>query len=95
MTILERQVFNVILIHTARTWERIRVQQFDEEMPIDNIASVEVIEEIAFSIFNTDIIQNFISIEDKCDYWIKNTKQGMSDIFIEESAAKIIMNYII
>lgn len=88
----ERHIFNIILIHTSRTWERIRIQKFDGEMPIDNIASVEVIEEIASEIFKTNIIQNFISIEDKNDYWIKNTIEGMSDIFIESKAESLITN---
>lgn len=89
---LERQVFNIILIHTARTWERIRVQKFNGEMPIDNIASTEVIEEIAYDIFNLDVIQNFISIDDKNDYWFNNTEEGMSDIFIESKAESLIKN---
>jgi hypothetical protein len=92
MNTFERQIFNTILIHTSRTWERIRVQNFNGEMPIDNIASVEVIEEIAFDIFKTDIIQNFITIEDKNDYWINNTTEGMSDTFIEGYATSIILN---
>lgn len=92
MNTLERQIFNTILIHTARTWERVRVQKFDGEMPIDNIASTEVIEEIAFDIFKTDIIQNFISIEDKNDYWINNTEEGMSDLFIESKSESLITN---
>lgn len=89
---LERQIFNIILIHTSRTWERIRVQKFNGEMPIDNIASTEVIEEIAYDIFKLDIIQNFISIDDKNDYWSNNTEEGMSDIFIESKAESLITN---
>jgi hypothetical protein len=38
---IDRGIYNVILIHVARTWERTRVKQKFGEMPIDNIASTE------------------------------------------------------
>ena len=91
----DRWMFNTILIHVARTWERVRLQQPHQEMPQDNIESAEDgIPTIAEEIFFNDVIQGFLnaSEEVKCDdYWIKNTKEGMSDCYIEELAHKIIV----
>jgi len=90
-----RWMFNTILIHVARTWERVRLEQPHQEMPQDNIESAEDgIPIIAEEIFFNDIIQGFLnaSEEVKCDdYWEKNTKEGMSDSYIEELAHKIIV----
>jgi len=47
MESFNRQIYNIILIHTARTWERIRLKQPFQEMPHDNIASTDYIEGIA------------------------------------------------
>jgi hypothetical protein len=61
-------------------------------MPLDNIESVEAIEEIATSIFEGEIIQKFLnaSNEEKADdFWDKNTNL-MSDSFIEGEAEKLI-----
>jgi hypothetical protein len=87
-----RWMFNYILVHVARTWERIRVTRPYQEMPLDNIESVEAIEEIATSIFEGEIIQKFLnaSNEEKADdFWDKNTNL-MSDSFIEGEAEKLI-----
>jgi hypothetical protein len=94
-----RWMFNTILIHVARTWERVRISQPYEEMPQDNIESAEdSIPNIAEEIFFNDIIQGFLnaSEEVKSDgYWDKNTKEGMSDCYIEELAKQIIIkNYL-
>lgn len=84
----ERQIHNIILIHVARTWERIRVEQPYEEMPLDNIASTEVIEEIAFEIFKKDLIQDFIREKDG-SIWDRYG-DSCSDVYIERIAKEII-----
>lgn len=89
----KKEMHNYVLVNVARTWERIRVKQPHEEMPLDNIESVDAIVEIADTIFNGDVIQGFLNAsqeERENDYWIKNTKDGMSDWFIEAEAQKII-----
>ncbi len=90
---LTRYMFNYILVHVSRTWERIRVSEPHEEMPLDNIESVHAIESIATDIFNNDIIQGFLIASSEGmrgdDYWDKNTGT-MSDCYIEEVAHKVI-----
>lgn len=94
-----RWMFNYILIHVARTWERMRIAQPHQEMPQDNIESAEgAIPDIAEEIFNDSVIQGFLRAneEEKAnDYWEKNTEQGMSDWYIEALAEeKINVNYL-
>lgn len=89
------EIYNIVLIHVARTWERIRLTQPHQEMPYDNIASTEEIEEIASTIYDNDIIQGFLTDEIKDDYWINNTVEGMSDIYIEAEAERIINDEIL
>jgi len=84
----QRQIHNIILIHVARTWERIRIKQPYEEMPLDNIASTDAIEEIAYEIYKTDLIQDFIQIKDG-SLW-NRYGDGMSDTYIERIATEII-----
>lgn len=89
----QREMYNYVLIHTARTWERIRVTQKHQEMPLDNISSVEAIIEVADAIFDGAVIQGFLNASQEKrenDYWVKNTEEGMSDSFIEAQAEKII-----
>ena len=86
--LIERTLFNTILIHVARTWERIRVTRPHQEMPFDNIASTEVIEEIAFTIYSNEVVQGFLDSND-WDYWMTTTNM-MSDEYIEETAFGII-----
>jgi len=92
-----RWMFNYILVHVARTWERIRVEQPHQEMSMDNIQSVDAITYVAKDIFDTDIIQNFLNATDEVkgnDYWDKHTGT-MSDCYIEEQAhGKIIKEYV-
>ena len=86
-------MFNTILVHVARVWERVRVGTYCQEMPLDNIESVDAIVQITEEIFRNDVIQGFINAseeERKDGYWIKNTKEGMSDSFIEMKAEVII-----
>jgi len=84
----DREIYNIILIHTSRCWERIRLTTKFEEMPLDNLQSIEAIEEASTEIINNIIIQRFL-IERNGDIW-SETKQGMSDIFIDYLAFKII-----
>lgn len=86
--VIERTLFNTILIHVARTWERIRVTRPNQEMPLDNIASTEVIEEIALMIYSNEVVQGFLDSND-WDYWMTTTNM-MSDAYIEEVAFGII-----
>jgi hypothetical protein len=89
-----RWMYEYILIHVARIWERTRIAQPFQEMPQDNIVSAEeAIPDIATTIFANDIIQGFLNASEKVksdDYWGKNTKETMSDWFIESLAEGII-----
>jgi len=83
----DREIYNIILIHTTRTWERIRVKQPFQEMPYDNIDSTDCIQEIATRINDDDVIQEFLKNR-KGDIWID--VGGASDTYIEHIAEKII-----
>ena len=89
---MKKFVKKIILIHTARTWERIRMQQKNEEMPLDNIASAEEIIEIADTILDDKVIQKFIKCKDYDNWdWYKETKEfHFSDTYIEHLAEVII-----
>jgi hypothetical protein len=93
---MNREIYNIILVHTARTWERMRIAQPYQEMPFDNIGSTDEIEEIATTIYNNDIIQNFLSIVGNRlstnEFWIESTAEGISDVYIENQAEHIINN---
>lgn len=93
----EKFLYNYVLVNVSRTWERIRTTMKHQEMPLDNIESVDAIIEISDKIYNNSIIQGFINAteNERINYWIKNTEEGMSDIFIESESAKIIQkNYL-
>ena len=61
MKINDREIHNIILIHVARTWERVRIQQPYQEMPTDNIESAtSTIPEIAYLIYKSKVIQKLI-----------------------------------
>jgi len=90
---MNREIYNIILVHTARTWERMRLTQPYQEMPFDNIGSTDEIEHIASVIYHNDIIQGFLNAPDdlsKDRWWIDNTLHGMSDAYIEVEAENII-----
>ena len=87
--ITKRELLNIIIIHVARTWERVRLTQPFEEMPQDNIESIESILEIADKISNDKVITKFMKSKD-VDFWEKETKEGFSDWYIENLAEKII-----
>jgi hypothetical protein len=87
MKIIDRGIYNTILIHTARTWERVRAKQPLQEMPYDNIESTGCIEEIATRIYEDKIIQEFIKNRNG-DIWIDIG--ASSDTYIEHLAGLII-----
>jgi len=95
MKITKKEMHDIILIHTARTWERIRLNQQYKEMPQDNIRSAtEAIPEIAFDILNTDVIKSFLNYSENDWDWGKETKgyAYASDCYIEQKAFEIIYN---
>jgi len=91
--IKDKEIHDIILIHVARTWERIRLEQPHQEMPSDNIESANsVIPEIAYVIYKTKVIQKLINY-DKDDWsWSKMTNgyADFSDTYIEQYAYQII-----
>jgi hypothetical protein len=91
----QKFIYDYVLVNTARTWERLRVATPNKEMPFDNIGSVEEIIKVAENIYSGEIIQGFINASEdvRRDYWIENTIQGFSDIFIEEMAEILICDW--
>lgn len=87
-----RQIYNIILIHTARTWERIRLKQPHQEIPHDKITSTDYIEEIASIIINDELIQEFIKNKNG-DIWYTKTKYA-ARTYIENLAEWRIMELI-
>lgn len=90
----ETELYNLILVHVSRTWERIRFQQVSQEMPQDNItSSYDAIPNITNHIFNSDMIRR---IRDKGCFsnwdWGKESKgyAYSSDTYIEQKAREII-----
>jgi hypothetical protein len=83
------ELFNVVLVHTARTWERIRLTQRHQEMLHDNIESVDSIIEIAEKVLEDDILNQFLKSRGNWD-WEEKTSEGFSDTYIEGLAEKII-----
>ena len=94
ITTNETMVFNDVLIHTARTWERIRLAQEYQEMPYDNIESCDCIVAVAREIFDSEIIQKFLksSRNERRGFWGRETKEGISDEYIENVAHDKICN---
>ena len=84
----KKELFRVVLVHTARTWERLRLEQTHKEMPLDNIESVDAIIEVSDKIMKVDILKRFIT-EPQADYFITHTGM-LSDTYIETLAKKII-----
>ena len=90
MRVSKIYMFNTILVHVARTWERIRLEQEHEEMPQDNIESVDSIVAIADTILEDSVVKDFLRFQDG-DVWA-NTDEGISDVYIENLAETIIKN---
>ncbi len=84
-----REMFNTVLVHTSREWERIRLTRPYEAMPVDNIESVEEIIEIADKIMEDKVIKGFLAAKVKDDYFMEHT-DDLSDTYIEGLAYKII-----
>ena len=77
-------IHNIIVVHVTRVWERVRLKQPHQEMPDDNIASVDTILGIAYEILKDKVIQDFL-VRQSGDVWLE-TKEGMSDAYIETLA---------
>lgn len=89
----DRNIYNIILVHVARTWERLRLNQPHQEMPLDNIESAEEFQIIALYIINSELVQEFITKQDG-SIWDK-FGDGCSDAYIERiSAEYITKNYL-
>lgn len=84
----DRIMQTTILVHVARTWERVRLEMPNQEMPYDNIASVNEIAEIAKQIFDIPLIQEFLHEKDG-SIWDRHG-DGCSDVYIERCAREII-----
>jgi hypothetical protein len=85
-------LFNIVLVHVARTWDRIREEQPFEEMPLDNIESVDAIISIANTVLENAVLQSFLIPENRVGWdWDERTGEGCSDTFIESLAYAIIM----
>ena len=90
---MKQFMWNYVLVNVSRTWERARMETKHQEMPLDNIESVDAIIEISETIYNGSVIQGFIYANEigiVNDYWVKHTAEGMSDSFIEAEAERII-----
>jgi hypothetical protein len=89
--ITKTYLFNTVLVHVARTWERIRVEQPHQWMGYDNIESVDEIVTITDSIMEDQILKKFLIPEEWENWdWDRETGEGCSDIYIENLANKII-----
>ena len=90
----ETMVFNDVLIHTARTWERIRLDQEFQEMRYDNIESCDCIVAVAGDIFESELIQKFLksTARERRGFWERETEEGFSDNYIESLAHDKIYN---
>ncbi len=89
--ITEKELLDIIIVHTARTWERIRIKTKFEEMPLDNIRSVDAILEIADEIIKDSVLQKFLThSDDNWDWEVETCGISFSDSYIEYLAEKII-----
>lgn len=87
------ELHDTIVVHVARTWERLRLKQPLQQMPDDNIQSVDTILEISSTLLKDSVLQDFL-FQQSGDVWAK-TKEGLSDVYIENLAEREIKeNYI-
>jgi len=87
----KRELYNIVIVHTARTWERIRKKQRHQEMDYDNIESVDIILEIASIIMEDKVLKKFLRCKDKNSWeWGNECDEDFSDIYIESLADNII-----
>ena len=87
----DREIYDIILVHVARTWERLRLQQPNKEMPLDNIRSAEELPCVADFIIDTDLVQEFLTNRDGA-IWDRYG-DGLSDVYIERIAEEYITKY--
>ena len=89
----DRNIYNIILVHVVRTWERLRLNQPHQEMPLDNIESAEELQFIADFVIKTDLVQEFLTNKDG-GIWNK-FGDCCSDVYIERIAREYITeNYL-
>ena len=94
--ITENELHDIILIHTARTWERIRLTKPFNEMVQDNIqSSTDAIPEIAYIVLQDSIIQKLLKYNGDTWNWydITNGVASASDEYIQHLANKLINKY--
>ena len=89
----DRESYNIILVHVARTWERLRLEQPNKEMTLDNIQSAEELPSVADFIIDTELMQEFLTNRNG-DIW-NRYQDGCSDIYIERIATEYINRYYI
>jgi hypothetical protein len=91
--IFDRQIYNIILVHVSRTWERVRLEQPNEEMPLDNIGSAYEMSAIADYVIRMEIVQEFLLNRDGSIWDTYGDK--FSDVYIERVSREYIQrNYI-
>lgn len=86
-------IFNTIVVHVSRTWERIRLNEPFAEMTYDNIESVDEIISISEVILQDEGIQKFINTKDKRDFFNREL-DTFSDTYIEKIAYSLITKLI-
>jgi len=88
--VFNREVYNIILTHSARTWERIRVKQPHRELPSDNVVLTECIDEVSEIILYDDVIQEFIkTFEQDGEVWTRESRSTI-DAHIGALAMKYV-----
>ena len=90
-------MFNTVLVHVSRTWERARLQQESEEMPMDNIESVDEIVSIADQIMTDQYIQEFLILSllpNPAPYSFMEKTGMMFDSYVESIADQKIKELI-
>lgn len=77
-----------VIVHVARSWERLRLYSDNKDFSSDNIESVNEIVEIAERIMENKIVLKLLE-SDTWD-WFKETGNHFSDVFFEELAIEEI-----
>ena len=85
----EQYVYNTILVHVSRTWERIRLESPTKELTFDEIESVDQIVRIADEILNIKIIQEYIQSDHQLDFFYNRTGK-LSDDYITDKSYLLI-----
>lgn len=93
---MKKYIFNTVLVHVARTWERIRLEQPYQEMPYDNIESVDEIVRVTDHIMLDEVIKKLIEHGELYWDWEVETKgkASFSDEYIEQIATQKINSLI-